>query len=237
MKKIRLLSVIIPASNEERRIKKTLISISKYLRKKKINHEIIVVDDGSSDKTAGVVKNMNIRILKNNKNMGKGFSVRRGMLECRGDYALFSDADLSTPIEQLDNFLKYVPRYDIIIASRKKKGSIVVEKQPFYRVFAGKIFPFISRFATGIDINDTQCGFKLFNMKKCRFVFKKQQLSGFSFDVEILYIALKHNLLIKELGVRWYNDTETKLHILRDPFLMFLDLIRIRINDAKGLYS
>ena len=144
----RLLTVVIPAYNEEKRIGKTIERIMSYLEKKKISYELIIVDDGSTDSTIRALKDLkiiNLKVLKNLSNLGKGYSVRKGVLSCKGDYALFSDADLSTPIDELEKFFKFIPEYDIIIGSRKMQESRLIQKQPFWRVFAGNVFPIIAK--------------------------------------------------------------------------------------------
>jgi dolichyl-phosphate beta-glucosyltransferase len=233
------LSVIIPAYNEEHRIKETLNKIINHLNKKKYNYEIIIVDDGSKDKTISIIqniKNKKIRILKNEINKGKGYSIKRGVLNATRDLILFSDADLSTPIEELDHFIKYLD-YDIIIGSRALKESNIIIHQPFYREYSGKIFNLFVKLFTVRGIKDTQCGFKLFKKDIAYNIFKKQTIDRFGFDVEILYIANKYNYKIKELPVHWLNDTKSKVSLFKDSIRMFLDLIKIRINDIKGLYN
>ena len=235
--KPKLLSVIIPVYNEQKQIKDTLKKIKKYLNKKNINYELIIVDDGSRDGTYNILERVKgINLLKNTLNKGKGYSVKKGILNSRGDYALFTDADLSTPINELDKFLKYISDYDIVIGSRNMLTSKLVRKQPLWRVLPGKAFSIISRVIIP-NIKDTQCGFKLFNMKKCRTIFEKQTINGFCFDVELLNIARKHNLKIKELGVRWVNSPESKVSLIKDSFLMFFNLMKIKINDLRGLYD
>jgi len=234
------LSVVIPAYNEERRIVPTLKKISGYLDYKKIRHDICVVDDGSTDGTALAVrrlKNTKIKILRNAHNKGKGFCVRKGMLAATGDYALFTDADLSTPITELEKLLKHIPDYDIIIGSRRKEDSKIKEKQNFLRVLAGNIFPVIAGIILDTGIDDTQCGFKVFNLEKSRKVFEKQTIGGFCFDAEILYIARRAEIRIKEVGVSWNNNPETKLRLLKDSWNMFWDLFRIRLNGIRGHYD
>ncbi|MFH2021103.1 MAG: dolichyl-phosphate beta-glucosyltransferase [archaeon] len=233
------ISIVIPAYNEENRIEATLKKISTYFDKKKLKYEIVVVDDGSTDSTVKTVAQQNLknlRIIQNNENKGKGYTIKKGFLASRMDYVLFSDADLSTPIKEFEVFMNYVSDYDIIIGSRKKANSVLIVKQPFYRVFAGNIFPILVNFLIMNDFNDTQCGFKLFNRKKCLVLFNKQRLDGFGFDVEILYLAKKRKLKIKELGVKWQNDTNTKVQLVKHSLLMLIDLIKIRINDLLGRY-
>jgi dolichyl-phosphate beta-glucosyltransferase len=233
------LSIIIPAYNEEHRIQKTLEKIINYLKRKKYNYEIIIVDDGSKDNTINVIKNIKdkkIKILKNEINRGKGYSVKKGILNAKKDWILFSDADLSTPIEELDNFTKYLD-YDIIIGSRNLKESNIMIHQPFYRAYPGKIFSYLVRLITIRGIKDTQCGFKLFKKEIAHKIFNKQTIDRWGFDVELMYIAHKYKYKIKELPVIWLNDEKTKLNLFKDSTRMFLDLIKIRINDLKGLYN
>ncbi|MEK6916224.1 MAG: dolichyl-phosphate beta-glucosyltransferase [Nanoarchaeota archaeon] len=229
------LTIVIPAYNEENRLGNSISKIIKYFKEKQI--EIIVVDDGSFDNTVSVASSFkNVKVLENKENIGKGYSVKQGVLAAKANFVLFSDADLSTPIEDIEKLWKYKEEYDIVIGSRKSKGAKVVEKQPPWRVFAGNIFPIIARIMTGLTIKDTQCGFKLFNMKKCRKVFEKMTIDGFSFDVEMLYIAKKQGLKIKEVGVDWYNDNASKVSLIKDSIHMFTDLIKIKIKDFLGRY-
>ncbi len=235
-----LLSVVIPAYNEERRIGKTIKKIIRYLGNKKTSYELIIVDDGSKDATVNVInkfRSKRIKVLRNNSNRGKGYSVKRGILYSKGDYSLFTDADLSTPIEELEKLSGYLPKYDIVIGSRKAEESKIVESQPFWRVFAGNMFPLVVKILMGMNIKDTQCGFKLFNMKTCRKIFEKQGINGFGFDVELLYLAKKHNLKIKDVGVKWYNDSETKVKFIRHSASMFFELVKIKFNGLRGRYD
>jgi dolichyl-phosphate beta-glucosyltransferase len=232
------ISIIIPSYNEEKRIGKTISRILSYLKKKRFNYEIIIVDDGSKDNTRNIVKkflkNKNIILTKKRENKGKGYSVKQGALMAKHNFILFSDADLSTPIQELDKFLKYIDKYDIVIGSRALKGADIRIKQPFYRAFIGKTFNKIARLLTVKGIKDTQCGFKLF--KNCRDIFKKQAIDGFGFDVELLYIAQKKGLKIKELPVAWLNAEGSKVSAFKDSFKMFCDLLKIRFNSIMGKY-
>ncbi|MBT3720498.1 glycosyltransferase family 2 protein [archaeon] len=237
---MKLLSIIIPAYNEEKRIIKTLNKIQKYLLKKKISYEIIVVDDGSKDKTIQLIKKLKdnkIIVKQNSRNRGKGYSTKKGMLAASGKYALLTDADLSTPIEELDKFLELIPKYDLVIGSRKTKESKLVVKQPFYRVLAGNVLPILVNIFVLRGIKDTQCGFKLFNTNKCKILFKKQTIEGFAFDVELMYIAKKHHLKIKEQGVYWYNDLDSKFSLFKHTIPTILDLVKVRLNDLQKKYD
>ncbi|MCK4521213.1 MAG: glycosyltransferase family 2 protein [Nanoarchaeota archaeon] len=232
-----MLSVIIPAYNEEKRIGKTLERIISYLDSKKYSYEIIVVDDGSRDRTRDVVRGVrNVKINKKRKNMGKGYSVKEGMLIAKGDYLLFSDADLSTPIEELEKLMNYIKKYDVIIGSRALKESDIQIRQPFYREYMGKIFNFFVQILTVKGIRDTQCGFKLFTKKAAKEIFSKQKIDGFGFDVEVLFIARKKGFKIKEVPIVWRNSINTKVSPVKDSVRMFYDILKVRLNSMKGKY-
>lgn len=233
-----MLSIIIPTYNEEQRINATLTKIFYFLEGININSEVILIDDGSKDNTVKIAerfKKGNLHILKNGINMGKGYSVKRGMLYANGDLLLFSDADLSTPIEELINFLKYAGEYDVLIAARNLEGS-KVSKQPFFRSTLGKIFPFFVKFILVKGISDTQCGFKMFKRECAKKIFKKQRINRWSFDAEILFIACKYNYKIKQIPVVWNNDKRTKINQFTDPPKMFLELLKIKFNNLIGRY-
>ncbi len=237
------ISLIIPVYNEEKRIKLTLSNCISYFKNKKINYEIIIVDDGSTDKTRLIVKdfsnkNKNIKLTKQRNNKGKGYSVKEDMLLARGDYLLFSDADLSTPIREVEKFIKVIKSgYDIVIASRNMKGSIIPIKQPFFRSFLGTIFPFIVSLLILPGYKDTQCGFKLFKKNVAKKIFNKQKINGFGFDVEILFIAKKHNYKTKELPVTWSNALGSKINPVKDSIRMLLDIFKIKLNNIKNIYN
>lgn len=234
-----MLSIIIPSYNEEKIISRTLTKIIDFLDKKDINYEIIVADDGSKDKTREIVKKFNnARLTKKRRNKGKGYSVKQGVMLAKGDYILFSDADLSTPIEELDKFMNIINKgYDIVIASRNLKESIIPVKQPFFRRILGKTFPLLVNFIILPGFKDTQCGFKLFKKETAKKIFKKQTLNGFSFDVELLFIAKRYNYKIKEAPVTWSNALDSKVNPINDSMRMFLDILKIRLNNIKGRYD
>ncbi len=232
------ISVIIPAYNEEKRIYKTIKKIINYLKSRNYSFEIIVVDDGSKDKTLEIahrIKDRRLRIISYGKNQGKGYTVKTGMLAAKYKLALFCDADLSTPIEELGNFMKFIGDYDIIVGSRVIEGHKILKKQPFFRVFLGIVFSKITKTILDTGLQDTQCGFKLF--KNCKNIFKQQTLDGFAFDVEILFLAKKRGMKILELPIVWKNVKSSKLNPLTDPLKMFKDVVRIRINSLLGIYK
>jgi dolichyl-phosphate beta-glucosyltransferase len=238
------ISIIIPAFNEERRLPKTLDRIHAYLSARGLRGEIIVVDDGSSDGTPALVENAQriypeLRLIANGQNRGKGFSVRHGMLEARGEFALFTDADLSAPIEEADRLLAAIRErgYDGAIGSRALDRKLIEVHQSPVREFAGIVFNRIVRMLTSTDFADTQCGFKAFRMSRARPIFERQRVEGFGFDPEILFLAQRYGLRIAEVPVRWAHDPATKVHVVRDSIHMFADLLAARWRAARGRYE
>ena len=235
------ISVVIPAYNEEKRLGPTLERVIEFFGGAGHEFEILVVDDGSRDGTVALAETFadrGVKVLKNPGNRGKGYSVRHGMLEAARDIVLFSDADLSTPIEEVEALVAPVldGKADGAIGSRAVHGSNVEVSQPFYRVLMGKTFNlFVRTIAIG-GYSDTQCGFKLFTREAAQQIFKRQLFEGFSFDVEILFIAKKLGLKVAEVPVRWVNDPETKVSAVRDSLRMFRDLFRVRWNAVCGRY-
>ncbi|MBN1915833.1 glycosyltransferase family 2 protein [Candidatus Dojkabacteria bacterium] len=229
------LSVVIPCYNEEKRLRPSLEEIFCFLGKKNFESEIIVVSDGSKDKTTEVVidfikkherKNVKIIGLEYQPNRGKGYATRTGMLAAKGDYMYLCDSDLSTPIEELDKFLKYKDQYDIVIASRAMANSKVNTSLP--RKVMGRVGNFLINTILVKDIKDTQAGFKLFN-KKCRKLFIMQKIERWGFDFEILYLAQRLGYKIKELAVKWEHKEDSKVK----PFHYFKtlsELIKIRLT-------
>lgn len=237
------LSIVIPAYNEEGRLPKTLDSVFSYLQARPYRAEIIVVDDGSSDRTSEIVsacrqKYPALRLLSNIGNRGKGFSVRHGMLEARGEIALFTDADLSTPIEEADKLLAALREqgYDGAIGSRALDRSLIEVHQSVIREQAGIFFNRLVRCIMGIEFSDTQCGFKAFRMERARVIFEQQRVERFGFDPEILFLAKRMGLRVAEVPVRWSHDAATKVNVAADGIRMFLELLLIRWNAVRGRY-
>jgi dolichyl-phosphate beta-glucosyltransferase len=237
------LSVVIPAYNEEYRLPKTLQSIHAYLQTRPYRAEIIVVDDGSSDRTSETVTARlqefpGLRLVLNGKNRGKGFSVRHGMLEARGEIALFTDADLSTPIEEADKLLAALrdEGYDGAIGSRALDRSLIEVHQSVVREQAGIFFNRLVRWIMGIEFSDTQCGFKAFRRGRARIIFEQQRVERFGFDPEILFLAKRHGLRVAEIPVRWSHDAATKVNVASDGIGMFAELLVIRWNAWRGRY-
>ena len=236
------LSIVIPAYNEEKRIGATLEKIISYLQIKDFMSEIIVVVDGGSDSTVEVVKSYEqlfdkLVILVNETTMGKGYSVRRGVLESKGDIVLFTDEDLSTPIGEVEKLFFWLDKgYDVAIGSRSLKESQVEIYQSFIRQSMGKTFNKILKLIVFTGFKDTQCGFKCFKRYAADKVFAKQMISGFAFDVEILLIAKRQGFRTKEVPVIWLNSPFSTVHIIKDSFLMLCDLFRIKYYDISKKY-
>lgn len=238
------LSIVVPAFNEEQRLPKTLQSIRAYLKSRSLRAEVLVVDDGSTDATAKVVELSQtcfpeLHLISNIRNRGKGFSVRQGMLEARGEIALFTDADLSAPIEEADKLLAVLREdaYDGAIGSRAVDRRLIEVHQSAFRERAGILFNRMVRGLTGLPFEDTQCGFKAFRRERARVLFEQQRTEGFGFDPEILFLAQLAGLRIAEVPVRWAHNPATKVNLLRDSVRMFGDLLAIRWNARMGRYS
>ncbi len=236
---MRSLSVVIPAYNEGMRIRQNISSVLSFLDSQKRTYELIVVEDGSNDTTFSElsrVKHRNLRILRNDMNRGKGYSVKRGVLVSRYNLILFFDADLSTPLRELVTLERFVPSFDIVIGSRAVRGAHITTSQPLYRVFIGKCFNLLVQILGVFGIHDTQCGFKLFKGNVARKIFTKQTIDRWAFDVEILFIAKKNGYTIKEVPVEWAHSGKSEVHAMRDSWRMFKELITIRWNSFCGRY-
>jgi len=231
------LSVVIPAYNEERRLPLTLERLRAYLGRGSLSHEIVVVDDGSRDSTAEVARAGGATVVRNDGNRGKGYAARRGMLLAQGRRRLMTDADLSTPIEDLSRLMASLDAgYDVAIASRALPASNVEVRQSPYREGMGRLFNLCVRVLAVPGLHDTQCGFKLFTAAAAEASFEPLRLDGFSFDVETLFIARRRGLRIAEVPVTWRNDEATRVGAL-NGFRAFVDLARIRVNGWRGLYG
>ena len=238
------LSIVVPAYNEEKRLPKTLAEIDRYLRKQSYDYEIIVVNDGSKDKTVEVAGNLvpsikNLEVCGYEKNQGKGYAVRFGMLKAKGEVRLFTDADNSTSIDHLEKMWSHFEKgNDIVIGSRDVKGAVLDPPQPWTRkLILGEGFKLYRKIIIGLwGIEDTQCGFKCFTKKAAENIFPKCKINRFAFDPEILVIGKMLGYKIKEIPVYWKNDPESKVKF-KSIFKMALDLIKIRLNLITHKYD
>ncbi|HKY31534.1 MAG TPA: dolichyl-phosphate beta-glucosyltransferase [Candidatus Polarisedimenticolia bacterium] len=238
------LSVVIPAYNEQGRLGPSLASVLAYARRAPFDVEIVVVDDGSSDQTARVARAAlaswhSSQVLANDRNHGKGYSVRRGALAARGELLLLSDADLSTPIEETDRLLGRLGEQGggIVIGSRAVRGARVEVHQNPVREAMGKVFNRVVRLLTGLPFHDTQCGFKLMARADVVPLFEAARIDGFGYDVELLYVAARKGIPIREEPVIWRNAPGSKVGILTDPARMLRDVWRVRQWYARGVYG
>lgn len=225
------LSVIVPAYNEEKIIADTISRLSAYFRKKPFEAEIIVVDDGSRDRTVGVADaaakgHANVRVLRSPKNQGKGGACRIGALAAKGEWRLFLDADLSTLPEEYEKFVPYMGTHEVIIGSRCLPDSVITVRQPFFREIVGRMLNLVFRIVMGLPFADTQCGFKLYH-ERTRAVFEEQRVTGWMFEVETLFLARKKGFKIKEVPIVWAHDASSSVK-LSDFFGIIRDLIKIR---------
>lgn len=240
------LSVVVPAFNEEDRLGDSLRKILTYLRAEIPRAELIVVDDGSTDRTVEVAESVCgefadicTKVLGYDKNRGKGFAVRKGLCKSKGDIALFSDADLSTPISELEKLVEPIEagKYDLTFGSRALDRSLIETHQSSFREQGGRLINLMVRQMTNLPFSDTQCGFKAFKMRKFRPLLEAMTINRFGFDIEFLYVAKHRGLRLKEIPVRWSHCEGTKVSALRDTRRMFNELRQIRRNARRGLYD
>jgi dolichyl-phosphate beta-glucosyltransferase len=236
-------SIIIPAYNESARIGATLDSVLAYVAERGWDAEVIVVNDGSHDSTAEVVrgyvdKHPALRLLENPGNRGKGYSVRNGMLHARGQLLLFSDADLSSPIEEAAKLLAAISGgADIAIGSRWLRADLQTQRQPLYHQLFGRVFNLLLRVILGLKFKDTQCGFKAFTGRAARAIFPLQKIERWGFDPELLYLAKKLGFRVVEVPVAWAHRGGTRISPVRDGARMFGEMLKIRWNALSGKYA
>jgi len=231
------LSIVVPAYNEASRLGRSLVTILDYLKQSDWHAELIVVDDGSTDETAAVAEKVFLeaekietKLIRVNPNRGKGYAVRTGLLRARGGIAVFSDADLSTPIDELPKVIGPIEQgnWDVVFGSRALDRSLIGVHQPRRRELGGRVFNGIVRVATGLPFKDTQCGFKAFRSAKCKPILQAATIDRFAFDVELLYLAKLSGLRSCEVPVRWDHNDGSKVNVLRDSWRMFLEVRAIR---------
>ena len=237
------LSIVIPAYNEALRLGSTLEKVRQYLESRNYSGELIVVDDGSTDQTGQLLEEVQrlrpaVRVLRNDSNRGKGFSVRRGVLEARGELVLFTDADLSAPIEETNKLLAALESSgaDAAVGSRALQRRLIGVHQPWWREWAGRAFNRLVRLFTGLRIRDTQCGLKLFRRTSTRRAFELQHVTGFGFDPEVLFLIERLGGKVVEVPVRWNDNPASKVRFLRDATRMLLDLVALRWRALTGRY-
>jgi dolichyl-phosphate beta-glucosyltransferase len=237
------LAVVVPAFNEAQRLADTLSALLAYLKAHRPQSELIVVDDGSTDGTAQVAEEVfarkpevSARVLRFENNRGKGHAVRAGLLAALAPIAVFSDADLSTPILELPKIVEPIETgdYDVVFGSRALNRKLIGKRQPWWREQGGQIFNAIVRLTTGLPFSDTQCGFKAFRMQAARPIIEQARTDGFGFDVELLYLARKAGLRLLERPVRWDHNEGSKVHIIRDSLRMFAEILPLRARHLRG---
>jgi dolichyl-phosphate beta-glucosyltransferase len=240
------LSIVVPAYDEELRLGGGIRTILQHLTENSINGELIIVDDGSKDSTAEVARRsasefpaVSTNVIRYEQNRGKGFAVRTGLLAARSDVALFSDADLSTPIDEMDKLLEPIRKgeFDVTFGSRALDRTLIGTHQPWLRENGGRVINFMIRKMSGLDFADTQCGFKAFDLSKFRPLLDLMTIDRFGFDIEFLYVAKYHGLRLAEIPVRWNDVAGSKVSPFRDTRRMFTELAQIRSNSKQGKYE
>ena len=235
-----LISIVIPVYNEQHRIKSFLASVTKFLHKKDFSYEIVIVDDGSTDKTVATIKQIldekvpgTFRVVQLPVNAGKGAAIRKGMLESKGEYIFFLDADGSTSIEEIDRFMPFFAEdVDIYIAQRTLK-----QKAPFKRKLFGYGYIMLANLLLQLDVKDITCGFKCYRRGCVQTIFSRQTLNNWSFDAENVFTARKHGYRIEEIQVAWEHTPGSKVKVFKNIIVCGFDLLKIRLNDLRGLYS
>ena len=236
-------SIVIPAYNESERIALTLERVLTHVRERNWNAEILVVNDGSSDNTADIVRRFaeqhgHLALIENPGNRGKGYSVRNGMLHASGEVVLFSDADLSSPIEEADKlFAALTAGADVAIGSRWLRTELKTQRQPLHRQLLGRVFNLLLRVVLGLHYRDTQCGFKAFTRRATHLIFPLQHIERWGFDPEILFLAHKFGLKVQEEPVQWAHREGTRINPVRDGLRMFLEMLKIRWFSISGKYD
>jgi dolichyl-phosphate beta-glucosyltransferase len=235
------LTLLIPAYNEEDILENTLKEVTRYLKKQKYSWEVLVVDDGSSDNTSKITKDFNskyVRLKKLSQNRGKGGAIREGIKDSKGDYIVFSDADLSVPINTIEKFMEFFDSgSEVVIGSRRIPGATIAIAQPAHRELMGRVFTFISKVMTGVFISDFTCGFKGFEKKAAREIFKRSMVDRWAYDSEIIFLADQLGYKIDQVPVTWENREDTRVRLRGVVFETLKDLLRIRLHHAQKGYN
>lgn len=240
------ISIVVPAFDEDERLGVSIEKILTYVQTNNLAAELIVVDDGSSDQTAEIARESAskypgsvTKVIRYEQNRGKGYAVKTGLMSAEADIAIFSDADLSTPIEELPKLIDPIRagQYDVTFGSRAIDRSLIGDRQPWRREQGGRVINFAIRKMSGLEFADTQCGFKAFNMTNFRPLLDLMTIDRFGFDVEFLYVAKYHGLRLAEIPVRWNDVAGSKVSVFRDTRRMFSELTQIRSNAKKGVYE
>ena len=241
MKKNPLLTILIPAYNEEKAIKNTLEKVCGYLKGKKYPWEVVVSDDGSCDTTSMIVRNFkkeSVRLISADKNQGKGAALRNGVKASIGDYIIFMDADISVPLNNIDKFMKEFNKgADVVIASRRVRGAKIEVHQPWHREIMGRVYTKLTQIVTGVKIPDFTCGFKGFSSNAAKKIFRSSVINRWAYDSEIMYLAKKYGYEIIQVPIVWKNREDTRVKLRSVILESFKDLLSIRVNDLKGLYD
>lgn len=232
------LSIVVPCYNEGKDIVKNIEKVKEYLKSKDINHELILVDDGSTDNTADLIKSIEgISAFSYSPNKGKGYAVKYGITQATGDYTLFMDADLSTDLSAIEKVIELAPNYNFIVGSRHAKGSVIKKKQPVFRVFIGWCCRVLVKMLFHTKLKDTQCGFKAFKTDVAKKIVSKQLINNFAFDVEYVYITKLNNISMTELGVIWSDDRGSTVSPFKSSMKFFKDLFFIKRHKKHYIFE
>ncbi|HEX5717553.1 MAG TPA: dolichyl-phosphate beta-glucosyltransferase, partial [Thermoanaerobaculia bacterium] len=231
------ISVVIPAYNEAERLGSTLERTVDYFSRRGLSYEVLVVDDGSRDRTVQVAElfaDRGVRVIRHGQNRGKGAAIKTGVLASRGAEVLLSDADASTPIEELEKLERWLPEAPVVLGSRAVAGADIRQHQPFYRELMGKTFNLIIRLVGVYGLNDTQCGFKLLEGEAAREIGAELTIDGFAYDVELVWLARRHGYRVIEVGVIWVDSPDSRVDPIRSSLAMLRDVVRMRIRHSGG---
>ena len=232
------LSIVVPCYNEGKDIVKNIETVKEYLKSKNIDHELILVDDGSTDNTAELIESIEgVTAFTYTPNKGKGYAVKYGIEHASGDYTLFMDADLSTDLSAIEKVIELAPKYDFIVGSRHTTGSIIKKKQPAFRVFIGWCCRVLVKMLFHTKLKDTQCGFKAFKTDVAKKIISKQLINKFAFDVEYVYITKLNNISMTELGVIWSDDRGSTVSPFKSSMRFFRDIFFIRRHKKSYIFE